>query len=97
MLSSQVKLTDSSGEQFIYKTTAILVISRYSNNMTVIKVQADQLFLYDDHMKINSSPLSKSKFADCLDTSMSVIAFFSQVSANDSNNREEQNINLFFF
>jgi pyruvate formate-lyase activating enzyme-like uncharacterized protein len=80
IFNTQIKLTDSTGEQFTYKPMAILVISRYSNIMTVVKREADNYITYNNHLYTDILPLSKSKLSDLLDTSMCIMAFYSRVS-----------------
>jgi hypothetical protein len=80
IFNSQIKLTDSTGEQFIYTTAAILIMSRYSNVMSVVKKEADKYITYNNHLYVDSVPLSTSQLLDLLDTSMSIMAFYSRVS-----------------
>ncbi len=80
IFNSQIKLTDSTGEQFIYTAAAILIMSRYSNVMSLVKKEADKYITYNNHLYTDSVPLSKSQLLDLLDTSISIMAFYSGVS-----------------
>ena len=80
IFDSEVKLTDSMGEQFIYKTMVVLIVSRYSNTIYIVKKEADHYMTYTDHSYEKTVMLSQSDLMDLFSTSMSIMAFYSRVS-----------------
>jgi hypothetical protein len=82
LFDSSIKLTDENNILHSYKPTAILLISRYSDAVVVIKREAnDYIQFNDDHFSI-SKELTISKMADLMDTCGHILVFYHQVWSN---------------
>lgn len=76
---SKLYLTDVNDVQHIYVATAFLMISRYSDSITVVKQDRDGHAQYtDDHYSTRVN-ISHSRFSDLIVTSGSLLVFYCQV------------------
>jgi hypothetical protein len=75
LFDATITLTDDDGIDYRFHTTAILLISRYSDTIKIIK-REDSLFTqYTGPVYSASASLSSSKMADAFDTCSTILVF----------------------
>ena len=79
---SKIKLTDGTGADHSYKPAAVLLISRYSDTVTVIKHEGDIYTQYIGETYSEALPLPSSKMADAFDTCGYILVFYHQVQVS---------------
>lgn len=79
LFDSSIKLADENNVLHFYKSTAILLISRYSDAGVVIKREVNGYIEFNDDHFSTSKTLTSSKMADLLDTCGHILVFYQQV------------------
>ena len=82
LFDSSIKLTDENNVLHMYKPTAILLISRYSDAGVVIKREASGYVQFNDDHFLTSKALTASNMADLTDTCSHILVFYHQVCCN---------------
>ncbi|CAF1498004.1 unnamed protein product, partial [Adineta steineri] len=72
---SYLELNDIENVQYYYPATAVLIISRYSDNIVVVKKEANTYFQYTDDTYSDRISLSYNKLCDHFDTSGKILVF----------------------
>ncbi|CAF4415281.1 unnamed protein product, partial [Adineta steineri] len=75
VFDSYLELNDIENVQYYYPATAVLIISRYSDNIVVVKKEANTYFQYTGDTYSDRISLSYNKLCDHFDTSGKILVF----------------------
>jgi hypothetical protein len=80
LFNGTITLTDENARTNCFHTTSILLLSRYSDTVTIIK-REDSLFTqYTGPTYCDGVRLSTSKMADAFDTCSKILVFYHRVN-----------------